>query len=87
MGTTGSPGSSGFWLGDFTGGALVFDDWTRIDEKYKWHQIDGRQSHWNEPHEGTKYAVIVYTSSKRTRGSIMSVAKYRRKEEISYVNK
>ena len=50
------------WLGDFTGGALVFDDGTRIEEKYKWHQIDGRQYHWNEPLEGTKYAILVYRS-------------------------
>jgi len=57
------------WLGDFTGGALVFDDGTRIEEKYKWHQIDGRQYHWNEPHEGTKYAIIVYRCSKRSKSS------------------
>ena len=30
------------WLGDFTGGALVFDDGTRIEEKYKWHRINGQ---------------------------------------------
>ena len=67
------------WLGDFTGGALVFDDGTRIEEKYKWHQIDGRQYHWNEPHEGTKYAIIVYTSTKIKKGERMTAARYRRK--------
>jgi len=66
------------WLGDFTGGALVFDDGTRIEEKYKWHQIDGRQYHWNEPHEGTKYAIIVYRSSKRSKSSRLAEYKQRR---------
>ena len=48
------------WLGDFSGGALLFEDGTRLDEKYKWHKIDGRIPHWNEPHEGTKYAIVLY---------------------------
>ncbi len=48
------------WLGDFTGGALLFDDGTRIEEKYKWHKINGQIHHWNEPHEGAKYSIIIY---------------------------
>jgi len=59
------------WLGDFTGGALVFDDGTRIEEKYTWHHIDGRVYHWNEPHEGTKYSIILYHSNKKTKASRM----------------
>ena len=35
------------------------------------NQIDGRQFHWNEPHEGTKYAIIIYESSRRTKSSII----------------
>mgnify|MGYP007107653590 CR=1 FL=1 len=50
------------FLGDFTGGALLFEDGTRIEEKYKWHKIDGSIPHWNEPHEGTKYSIILYRS-------------------------
>jgi len=64
------------WLGDFTGGALVFDDGTRIEEKYKWHHIDGRQYHWNEPHEGTKYAIILYKSSKPPKGLNMAAKRW-----------
>ena len=48
------------WLGDFTGGALLFDDGTRIEEKYQWHKINGQIHHWNEPHEGNKYSIIIY---------------------------
>jgi hypothetical protein len=50
------------WLGDFTGGALLFDDGTRLEEKYKWHKINGQVHHWNEPHEGTKYGIVLYRS-------------------------
>ena len=38
----------------------MFEDGTRLDEKYKWHKINGRIPHWNEPHEGTKYAIVLY---------------------------
>ena len=58
-------------MGDFTGGALVFDDGTRIEEKYTWHHIDGRVYHWNEPHEGTKYSIIIYKSSKKSKSMRM----------------
>ena len=57
------------WLGDFDGGALVFDDGRRIDEKRTWHKIDGRVPRWNEPHTGTKYGVVIFKQcavSKRT---------------------
>jgi len=50
------------FLGDFTGGALVFEDGTRLEEKYKWHKMVGSIPHWNEPHEGTKYSIILYRS-------------------------
>jgi hypothetical protein len=50
------------FLGDFTGGALLFEDGTRLEEKYKWHKINGNIPHWNEPHEGTKYSIILYRS-------------------------
>ena len=38
----------------------MFEDGTRLDEKYKWHKINGRIPHWNEPHEGNKYAIVLY---------------------------
>jgi len=50
------------FLGDFTGGALLFEDGTRLEEKYKWHKINGTIPHWNEPHEGTKYSIVLYRS-------------------------
>ena len=50
------------WLGDFTGGALLFDDGTRIEDKRIWHKIDGQIPHWNEPHEGDKYGIVLYGS-------------------------
>ena len=60
-GTTACPGYSG-WATSLAV-RWFFEDGTRIEEKYKWHQIEGRTYHWNEPHEGTKYAIILYKSS------------------------
>ena len=48
------------FLGNFTGGALVFDDGARVEGKGVWHKIDGHKYHWNEPHEGTKYSIVLY---------------------------
>ena len=50
------------FMGNYTGGALVFEDGVRLEEKYKWHRIDGSIPHWNEPHEGTKYSIVLYKS-------------------------
>ena len=55
------------WLGDVTSGALLFDDGTRVEENYKWHRINGQIHHWSEPHEGTKYSIIIYKGSGKTR--------------------
>ena len=59
------------WLGDFIGGALVFDDGRRVAEKNIRHQIDNRVRHWNEPHEGTKYSIILYHSNRKSKSSRM----------------
>ena len=59
------------WLGDFDGGALVFDDGRRIDEKRTWHKIDGRVPHWNEPHTGTKYGVVLFKQSAVSKRSLI----------------
>ena len=50
------------FLGDFTGGELVFEDGTEISEPRKWHRIKANQLlHWNKPiTSGTKYSVILY---------------------------
>ena len=50
------------FLGDFTGGALLFEDGTRLEGRYNWHKINGTMPHWNEPHEGTKYSIVLYRS-------------------------
>ena len=40
------------WLGDFTGGALNFDDGTIVEGKGVWHKISGHIHHWNDPPRG-----------------------------------
>jgi hypothetical protein len=46
-----------FVVGDFAGGALVFDDGTRIEEKYTWHKINGQFPRWNREHRGNEVQV------------------------------
>ena len=72
------------WLGDFTGGALVFEDGTRIEDKGMWHKINGQIAHWNEPHEGTKYGIVLYKRAiKHTKeGNISKAIKMKREQEI-----
>jgi hypothetical protein len=48
------------WLGCYTGGELLFDDGTGLSEKYVWHKINGINYHWNNPHEGLKYGIVLY---------------------------
>ena len=70
------------WLGDYVGGALLFEDGTRLEEKYKWHKINGRIPHWNEPHEGTKYGIVLYKRAiKHTKQQMMAKAIQKRKEK------
>jgi hypothetical protein len=71
------------FLGDFTGGALVFDDGTRVTEKYVFHKIDGQIPHWNEDHEGTKYSIIVYqgTTDKKKTNNINNKKKEKQQQQ------
>ena len=32
-----------------------------------WHKINGQISRWNEPHEGTKYSIIVYQGESKSK--------------------
>ena len=56
------------FLGDFRGGALVFEDSQRLEEPYKWHRIRANElRHWNEPIlEGVKYSEILYRKKPAT---------------------
>ena len=65
-------------LGDFTGGALVFDSGERFSQRRIWHNIYGRIPHWNEPHRGTKYSIIVCRGAVRP-SSIVVTANEARK--------
>ncbi len=75
------------WLGDFTGGALLFDDSTRIEEKYKWHKINGQTHHWNEPHEGTKYSIIIYKGFCKEKKSALIHARRRAAKALEKTNR
>ena len=74
------------WLGDFTGGALIFDDGRKVEEKNVWHKIHGQVHHWNEPHEGTKYAIVLYRSDKTKRPKTNYLQDARRKKLLEKRN-
>ena len=60
---------------------MLFEDGTKLVDKHTWHKIDGRVPHWNEPHEGTKYAVVLYKRAiKHTKQQMMAKAIKKRKE-------
>jgi hypothetical protein len=43
-----------------------------------WHKFDGRQHHWNSPHEGgVKYSVILYRSNLPTKSELVHKRKKR----------
>ena len=75
------------WLGDYTGGALLFDDGTKLTEKFVWHKINGQNYHWNEPHEGLKYGVVLYKQkAKHTKQQQMALCRKRREEQEQQVS-
>ena len=71
------------WLGDYVGGELLFEDGTRLEDKYTWHKINGRIPHWNLPHEGTKYAIVLYKRAcKHTKQQMMHKAIKKKRDAI-----
>jgi hypothetical protein len=48
------------FLGDYEGGELVFEGGPTLSERNVWHKIDGQMMHWNLPHTGDKYSVVLY---------------------------
>ena len=69
------------WLGDFSGGALLFEDGTRLEQHHVWHKVHAQNAHWNEPHEGTKYGIVLYRRGvKHTKQQMMMKARQRKVE-------
>ena len=62
------------WLGDFAGGALNFDDGAKVEGKGVWHKINGQIPHWNDPHEGSKYSVVLYRGTKKQKSRTLADA-------------
>jgi len=68
------------WLGDFTGGALNFDDGTKVEGKGEWHKINGHIHHWNDPHEGSKYSIVLYRRTRQPKSTGLQAALARKRE-------
>ena len=71
------------WLGDFTGGALNFDDGRKVEGKREWHKIDGHIHHWNDPHEGSKYSIVLYKGTKKPKSwTLVEAKRAKRQREL-----
>ena len=69
------------WLGDFIGGALHFDDGSTIEGKGVWHKINGHIHHWNDPHEGNKYSIVLYRGTRKPKTNSLVAAKRAKREK------
>lgn len=70
------------WLGDYIGGELVFDDGAILSDKYVWHKINGQSYHWNNPHTGLKYGIVLYKQkAKHTKQEQMLRARKKREQQ------
>ena len=70
------------WLGDFTGGALHFDDGNKVEGKGVWHKINGHIHHWNDPHEGSKYSIVLYRRTRNPKSNKLVAAKRAKREGL-----
>ena len=48
---------------------LSFDDGAKIEGKGVWHKINGHIHHWNDPHEGSKYSIVLYRRTRTTKSN------------------
>ncbi len=48
-------------LGDYVGGELTIEG-KQYDIHNQWLLFDGKQKHWTEPFEGTRYTLVYYSS-------------------------
>ena len=62
------------WLGDFTGGALNFDDGTKVEGKGVWHKINGHIHHWNDHHESSKHSIVIYGGTRKQKSKSLAEA-------------
>ena len=60
----------------------MFDDGSKLNEKYVWHKINGQNYHWNEPHEGLKYGIVLYKQkAKRSKTQQMMMARKKKQQQ------
>ena len=52
-----------------------------MEGKYKWFKMDGQDYHWNDPHEGIKYSIVLCRSDKKPKSAVMNEARQRKLEK------
>ena len=70
------------WLGDFTGGALHFDDGKIVEGPREWHKINGHIHHWNLPHVGNKYSIVIYKGTRKAKTKNLVAGRQRQRQRL-----
>ena len=70
------------WLGDFTGGALHFDDGAKVEGAREWRKINGHIHHWNDPREGSKYSIVIYKGTRKPKTKTLVAGRQRQRERM-----
>ena len=46
----------------------------KVEGKGVWRKINGQIPHWNDPHEGSKYSVVLYRGTKKQKSRTLADA-------------
>jgi hypothetical protein len=68
-------------LGDFTGGALNFDDGVKVEGKREWDLITGFILLMSDPREGTKYSIVLCRGTKKQKSRTLIEANRAKREK------
>ncbi len=68
------------WLGDFTEGALQFDDGLKVEGKRGLHKINRHIYHWCDPHEESKDSIVPCRGTKKQKGMKLVETKLAKRE-------
>ena len=61
---------------------MHFDDGNKVEGKGVWHKINGHIHHWNDPHEGSKYSIVLYRRTKNPKSNKLVAAKRAKREGL-----
>ena len=63
------------------GGALNFDDGTKVEGMGAWRKINGHVYHWNDSREGSIYSIALYRRTRQPKSSGLQAALRAKREQ------